>query len=208
MLQNNNSLREINLNNNYLGINCAYLISEVIRKNKILESIDLRYNNLGKEGCQIVFESLKLNSTLKNLQLGGNGSDLDTIKLAEKILEKNRKNVTNEISSTESSKRIELLNKINEEQESLSLSESKIKHIKLIHEDERKTTKNNFNNTFKEQNDLNYKAFYSPPIIETFKQKFSNPILDKVEFNQYFNQKYEAEIDTKENLVKDLALLR
>ena len=87
----NQSIIEVDLSNNYLGIESTLHLSEVIKSNSTIQTLDLRFNNFGKEGCYNFIDPLKKNSTIINFLIGGNGGLNDSLKEIERIIEKNKK---------------------------------------------------------------------------------------------------------------------
>eukprot|EP00826_Nyctotherus_ovalis_P016454 TRINITY_DN14762_c0_g1_i12.p1 TRINITY_DN14762_c0_g1~~TRINITY_DN14762_c0_g1_i12.p1 ORF type:complete len:891 (-),score=86.97 TRINITY_DN14762_c0_g1_i12:109-2781(-) len=72
MLKVNKTLRELNLSENYLGVEGTETIAEALRDNTTLTSLNLSCNAIRNEGALAIGYALKCNSTLKNLQLNKN----------------------------------------------------------------------------------------------------------------------------------------
>lgn len=91
LLQNNTSLKTLNLCHNNIKPDAMKCLRTVLQKNTTLEKIILSINGIGDEGLEYIKEGLKKNTTLKKLDLTYNsGSTKNNIeKFIEEIKESN-----------------------------------------------------------------------------------------------------------------------
>ncbi|KAJ2615249.1 hypothetical protein H4S08_001323 [Coemansia sp. RSA 1365] len=71
-IENDLSLKSLNLDMNQLEANGCELLSRALAHNTVLELLVLSRNNIFDNGCQLLFESLGGNTALQTLDIGGN----------------------------------------------------------------------------------------------------------------------------------------
>lgn len=81
----------IDLKNNNINSDGAYIISRILEVNKNLLSLDLKWNEIGGKGAEMILEGLEKNTLLKNLDLSCNKIPEEMIAEVSRILTRNRR---------------------------------------------------------------------------------------------------------------------
>jgi len=91
LLDYNGSIIMIDLKNNNINSDGAYIISRILEVNKNLLSLDLKWNEIGGKGAEMILEGLEKNTLLKNLDLSCNKIPEEMIAEVSRILTRNRR---------------------------------------------------------------------------------------------------------------------
>ncbi|EGR33340.1 leucine rich repeat protein [Ichthyophthirius multifiliis] len=95
LLEYNGSIILVDLKNNNINADGAYIISKTLERNKSLLSLDLKWNEIGAKGAEMLLEGLEKNTTIKNLDLSCNKIPEQMISEINRILNRNRTTTTN-----------------------------------------------------------------------------------------------------------------
>ncbi|KAL4470958.1 hypothetical protein ABPG72_013545 [Tetrahymena utriculariae] len=84
------NITHIDLKNNNINSDGAYIISKILEVNKNLLSLDLKWNDIGVKGAEMILDGLEKNTLIKSLDISCNKVPEEMIAEVNRILNRNR----------------------------------------------------------------------------------------------------------------------